>query len=86
MTLLLLLDAVAGALLALFALAIVADVRDWWPCATCGARSWDPIHYACRMHTSRCRQPHHSYAKAAWPFVVLAVAMAAVAVGFVVLT
>jgi hypothetical protein len=83
---LLVLDAAGLALLVLFALAIVADIRNWWPCQTCGRSVDHPLHYVCRAHASRCRQPHHPYAKAAWPFVVLAVAMGAVAVGFVVLT
>jgi hypothetical protein len=73
-------------LVAAFLIVVAADARDWWACAQCGDLAEHPIHYACAAHGSRCRQPssHHEYAKPAWPFVVVTVAMFADAVAIVV--
>lgn len=85
---LLLFDAAGAVLLALFVLAVVADVRDWWPCTVCGDSADHVRHFLCVTHGTDCWW-HHPYAKAAWPFVVLvvldALLLAGVVFGFVAL-
>jgi hypothetical protein len=80
----LVLDLAGGALLALFVVALVADVTNWWPCHQCDRHADNPAHFTCSG--GRCPPAyHHPYQKAYWPFAVLAALMGLLLVAFVVL-